>query len=171
MTFSQSSSAASSAGVSDRAMPALQTRMSTRPFSAITRAAAASTCFEFGDLHLDDVGRVALGFHRRLRLPRRLEIAVGDIDMGAGLGQRLHAGEANPLPAAGDDGDATLEIEAIQIHGPEASIAMSSAHPVAAVDAERLRDDGAADRPCPCHRTRPLRAQVGALRAQGLSDR
>ena len=121
MTFSQCSSVTSSAGVSDRAMPALQTRMSTRPFSAITRAAAASTCFEFGDLHLDDVGGVAFGFHRRLRLPRRLQIAVGDIDVGSRLGQRFHAGKANPLPAAGDDRDAAFEIEAIEIHGPEAS--------------------------------------------------
>ena len=71
--------------------------MSTRPFSAITRAAAASTCFEFGDLHLDDVAGVALGFHRRLRFLRDLQIAVGDIDMSARLRQRFHAGEANPL--------------------------------------------------------------------------
>ena len=33
--------------VSDRAMPALQTRMSMRPFSAIIRAAQALTCADF----------------------------------------------------------------------------------------------------------------------------
>ena len=88
-----------------------------------------------GDLHLDRVGRVALGFHRRLGFARRLEIAVGDIDMGAGFGQRLDAGEANPLRGAGDDRDATLEIEAIEIHGSEASAALSSVRPLAAIDA------------------------------------
>src|SRR3984957_14341530 len=61
--------------------------------------------------------------------------------MSARLRQRFHTGEADPLPAAGDDRHAAFEIEAIQIHGPAASTAMSSAHPVAAVDVERLRDD------------------------------
>ena len=50
-----------------------------------------------GDLHLDDVGGVALGFHRRLRFLRDLQIAVGDIDISARLRQRFHAGEADPL--------------------------------------------------------------------------
>ncbi len=74
-----------------------------------------------GDLHFDEVGGVALGLHRRLAFRARLRIAVGDIDMGARLGQRLDAGEADPLPAAGDDGDAAFEVEPIEIHGLEAS--------------------------------------------------
>src|SRR6202042_725300 len=55
--------------------------------------------------------------------------------------QRFHARKANPLRPAGDDRDSAFEFEAIQIHGPNASAAMLSAHPVAAVDVERLRDD------------------------------
>src|ERR1700722_12142783 len=61
--------------------------------------------------------------------------------MGARLRQRLHTGEADPLPAPGNDGDAAFEIEAPEIHWAEASTTMSSAHPVAAIDVERLRDD------------------------------
>jgi len=87
-----------------------------------------------GDFHLDDVACVAFGFHRRPRLPSNLEIAVRDIDVSPRLGERFHAGEAKPLRAAGDDRDAAFEIEAIEIHGPEASAAMPSAHPLAVVD-------------------------------------
>ena len=87
-TFSQCSSATSSAGVSDRAMPALQLRMSTRPFSAITPRRGGVDLLGVSDLHLDGLAGVALGFHRRLRALGQLEIAVGDIDMSAGLGKR-----------------------------------------------------------------------------------
>ena len=67
-------------------------------------------------VHLDNVGRVALRLHRRLRFSRPFRIVVGDIDMRASLRERLDAGEPDPLPAAGDDRDAALEIESIEIH-------------------------------------------------------
>ena len=69
-----------------------------------------------GHVHLDHVGRIALRLHRRLRLSRPFRIAVGDIDMRAGLRERLDASEPDALPAAGDDRDAALEIESIEIH-------------------------------------------------------
>ena len=89
-------------------MPALQTRTSIRPFSVHHPRGGRVDLLGVGDLHLDDLGGVALGLHRRLALRSHLGIAVRDIDMGAGLRQRLDAGEADALAAAGDDRDAAL---------------------------------------------------------------
>ena len=77
-----------------------------RPFSLHHPRRRRVDLLRVRDLHLDDVGGVALGLHRRLAFRPRLRIAVGDIDVSARLRERLDAGEADPLPAAGDDGDA-----------------------------------------------------------------
>ena len=43
---------------------------------------------------------------------------LGHDHRGTGLAQRLGAGEADPLAAAGDDRDPALEIVLLEVHGP-----------------------------------------------------
>ena len=74
-----------------------------------------------GHFHLDDVDVIALGLHRGLPLSGDFEIAVADIDMGAGFRQSLDAGKTDRLRAAGDERRLALEVVAREIHGANSS--------------------------------------------------
>ena len=118
MTLSQCSSVTVSAGVSLRAMPALLTRMSTLPWRATRSSATSRHALGVGDVHHHDLGLETLGLQAGLaRLLGDLAVAVGDDDLGAGLGQRLDAGEPNAPPAAGDQRGLAVQLEFFQIHG------------------------------------------------------
>ena len=113
----QCSSLVSSARTSLFATPALLTRMCAGPSSRSTLAATSSTC---ADLVTSSVhaGRVDA---QPLQLGGGALDAVrhhvGNDHLGPGLAQRLGAGEADALAAAGDDGDAALEIVFLEVHG------------------------------------------------------
>ena len=68
--------------------------------------------FRLGHVHDDDIGALARFLHLGAALLGDGAIEIGDHHLGAGLGERLAAGEADGAAAAGHHRDAAVEPEA-----------------------------------------------------------
>ena len=69
-----------------------------------------------GDVHHDDVGVEPGSFQLGAAAFGDVAIEIGDDHLGARLGQRLAAGETYSAAAAGDDRDAAIESELLEVH-------------------------------------------------------
>ena len=97
-------------------MPALLTRMSTRPNSSI--ASATRLVHESGSA--TSVATVSArrpgGLDERGGVGEPVDAAGAERDVGAGLGQALREGDAEAAGGAGDDGDLAVEAEQVGNH-------------------------------------------------------
>ena len=172
----QCSSLVSSARTSLLATPALLTRISTRPCSAIDGGGGLVHVLRLGDVEGDARGLQPQLLQRGDARLHAVGHHLGDDHLGARLGQRLRAGEADALSAAGDHGDAVVQLQFFEIHDP----VPSSTHPIAAVDIVGLGDDviafgrGEEDRAArhdppagPCGRRAPPRRRGASSRRAG----
>ena len=115
-TLSQRSSSMSSAAISLRAMPALLTRMSTRPSRATTASATSTARADDVTSCCSTIDVVALGREFGARPIQRRLIAIRDRDPGAGLGQGFSGRQTDAAGAAGDEGDTIGQPKAFEIH-------------------------------------------------------
>ena len=90
--------AAGDAGIVDEDVDLAVARRRARSATSVTRLESVTSM-------IDDLGVVGLSPSGSARPALGdLGVAVGDDDLGAGLGQRLDAGEPDALAAAGHDG-------------------------------------------------------------------
>jgi len=76
--------------------------------------------FDCGGVGHVEINRGAGNTRLREPLDCRLEegrVTIRDGDFRPGLTKRVGAGEANPLPTAGDEGSASVEPQFLKIHG------------------------------------------------------
>ena len=101
-------------------IPALLTRMSTRPSSAIAASTSAwqSSGEETSVRHGDGAASERLDL--RLGLPQLVDAARAQGHVGPGLGQRLGEGDPEARGGAGHHGDLAVEAEQVE-HGHEDS--------------------------------------------------